>query len=145
MSKPHSLIPTYMLKRVAGIFPEDLTKFPLGGRGRRAVNALREFLARPPVTADVLVVGEFHYLDEDMGSGYYVRCTKGLPEALVDEEMELMTVAQHQRIVARYQELLAKARHHLYEHAMEYKHPGQHGLIADIDSFMPKMDAEPCL
>lgn len=145
MSRQYTLIPSFMLKRLHDIFPEDLTKFPLGGRGRRAVNALREFLNRPPVTADVFVVGEFHYLDEDMGSGYYVKCTQGLTEKFIDEESELMTVVQHQRIVARYQELLAKARHHLHEHAMEYKHPGQHDLIADIDSFMPKMEPEPCL
>lgn len=141
--KHHTLVPTHILKRMSDLWPADMSDDGSGRMGFlpkviRRVKEFREFLARPPVTSDVLVVGEFHYLDEDMGDGYYVKCTQGLPEALVDEEMELMTVAQHQRIVARYADLLTNARHHLHEHAMEYKHPGQHSLIAEIDTFIPK-------
>jgi hypothetical protein len=110
MSRQLSLIPTYMLKRVAGMFPEDLTRCALGARGRRAIQSLRDYLTRPPVSAKVFVVGEFHYLDEDMGDGYYVKCTQGLTEQFIDEESELMTVAQHIRIMTRTVELLKAAQ-----------------------------------
>jgi hypothetical protein len=35
---------------------------------------------------------------------------------------------------AHVRELLKQARHHLSEHANEYNHPGQPGLIAEIDA-----------
>lgn len=38
-------------------------------------------------------------------------------------------------------ELLRKAREHLHLHAMEYKHPGQHDLIAQIDAELAAPEA----
>lgn len=46
------------------------------------------------------IVGKFCWMDGDMGDGYYVQCVHDLPEHIIDNERELMTVAQCKRIVA---------------------------------------------
>jgi hypothetical protein len=43
-------------------------------------------------------------------------------------------LADAERRNASYAELLLESRKNLNLHAMEYKHPGQHGLIAKIDA-----------